>query len=1004
MAASYLTYKAHAYSSNTIPISSITTTGFVNGQTVIIAFCFAFGSSQPTITKPDSTWTQIGSDIDVGSYCRAACYWHVWATGETAYTWATTNTTYGHGCIMAFNGVDWNVPVDTSNTGKAASGLTMTVTTINDASVGNVVIGMGGNYRSSSSVRTFSGESCTNTSTLTEAGEGASATYVNVFGSYIVWTGSGATGDFTCTISGTNSGWIGFLVSLNSQVRSISVSETPTVTDNITVRKNCENISVSDSPTVTDVLSTPSIGPKEISVSDSPTVTDVVSSIYPSYLQIPYVMEYIPINDGALTVADWWDFGRHGWNYGTWYNSYTGVCFTAIDGVLDSVKFAVWHYTGNPTGNIVVQIYAMTGTYGTSGKPTGSVLATSDNVDVATGVLNYVGDNAGQNVVTFPFSGANRITLTDRTNYCAIMYWGGGDDSNNLTDAHEYPRYSAHPGNTAYSSNGSSWSINSSIKQFYVYEQPTSGVTLTTSALLLSVSDSPTVTESITVQTAGGIAVAEINVSDTPTVEDVIPTWSTAEQTSITEYISVTTEVPLTFSTYDTTIVTDEIPIYYVGDTATTTEYISLSVQSPTTPDSVSVSETPTVTESVTIKIPILHISVSEVPTVTDVLVEVRIPTLHLNVYDSPTVTENISAKIPILYINTYDSPTVTESQTLLIPILYINTYDSPTVTDSITVTTSALLISLYDSPTVTDNLTGIKIPILHINVNETPTVTESITVFSPSLTISVYESPTATDNATISSPSTKISVSDTPTATDYAVISSPITYINLNETPTASDYVSLTVVSPGAISVNEVPTVSDWVSLLIPTLHINTNDTPTVTENRTVSTSAYLISVIDTPTGTESVTILIPTLHINVNDTPTVIDYILLSTSTAGLSISISDLPTVTEYIKLNITVLGINVYDSAVVTDFTDISSPDTSISVYNSPTVLEGINILIPYNYISVFDSCMVTDYVSVSKVFASYDISVYDYVGGDYRWIFTDYNRLAMQINGNFYIHV
>jgi hypothetical protein len=254
MAISYLTYKAGAYTSNTLPISSITTTGFVNGQTVIVAFAFAFGTSQPTITKPNATWTQIGADVDTGTYCRAACYYHIWATGETAYTWATSNATYGNVCLMAFNGVDYNTPIGTYNTGKANSGTTLTVNAINANATGTSICGFGGNYRSSAAGRTFSSESCATAGALSEKGEGASISYVNVMGSNLIWSGSGTTGNFTTTISGTNSGWVGFLVTLN----------------------DFTNINKFDTPTVTDVISSPLIPTLHISVYDSAIVTDVI--------------------------------------------------------------------------------------------------------------------------------------------------------------------------------------------------------------------------------------------------------------------------------------------------------------------------------------------------------------------------------------------------------------------------------------------------------------------------------------------------------------------------------------------------------------------------------------------------------------------------------------------------------------------------------------------------------------------------------------------------------
>jgi hypothetical protein len=57
-----------------------------------------------------------------------------------------------------------------------------------------------------------------------------------------------------------------------------------------------------------------------------------------------------------------------------------GQCFKGSAGYkLTSAQFAL-HKIGNPSGNLVAVLYALTGTFGTNGKPTGAVLATSNTV------------------------------------------------------------------------------------------------------------------------------------------------------------------------------------------------------------------------------------------------------------------------------------------------------------------------------------------------------------------------------------------------------------------------------------------------------------------------------------------------------------------------------------------------------------------------------------------------------------------------------------------------
>jgi hypothetical protein len=81
--------------------------------------------------------------------------------------------------------------------------------------------------------------------------------------------------------------------------------------------------------------------------------------------------------------------------------------------VLSTAKFRL-SKQGSPTGTICAKIYAHSGTYGTSSVPTGSALATSANVDVAT-------LTAGSAWVDFAFTGADAITLSASTNYCIAL-------------------------------------------------------------------------------------------------------------------------------------------------------------------------------------------------------------------------------------------------------------------------------------------------------------------------------------------------------------------------------------------------------------------------------------------------------------------------------------------------------------------------------------------------------------------------------------------------------
>lgn len=132
-----------------------------------------------------------------------------------------------------------------------------------------------------------------------------------------------------------------------------------------------------------------------------------------------------------------------------------GISYT-----LDSWKFYM-QKLGSPTGNMVIQIYASTGSVGAT-KPTGSVLATSDNSDVST----YTVANSFS-IITYNFSGANRITLSPNTRYVGIGFYNGGDASNlpRIGEDIALP-YSE---NDSYSADGSTWTADTFSFSFYVY-------------------------------------------------------------------------------------------------------------------------------------------------------------------------------------------------------------------------------------------------------------------------------------------------------------------------------------------------------------------------------------------------------------------------------------------------------------------------------------------------------------------------------------------------------
>ena len=139
--------------------------------------------------------------------------------------------------------------------------------------------------------------------------------------------------------------------------------------------------------------------------------------------------------------------------------------------VLDSCVFYL-KKAGSPTGNAVAQLFAHTGTYGsTSGIPTGPALATSAPLDVSTLTTSYA-------LKTFNFSGANRVTLAANTNYFIVLSYTGGDISNNVLMGEDESSPSA-SGRAATLNNSGVWSVDTMFNTdvcFYVYGIPQGGL------------------------------------------------------------------------------------------------------------------------------------------------------------------------------------------------------------------------------------------------------------------------------------------------------------------------------------------------------------------------------------------------------------------------------------------------------------------------------------------------------------------------------------------------
>lgn len=126
---------------------------------------------------------------------------------------------------------------------------------------------------------------------------------------------------------------------------------------------------------------------------------------------------------------------------------------------LYSCKFYLMK-TGTPTGAITAYLYAHTGTYGVDGTPAGSPLATSSTIDAGTLTGSYA---------LYEFLFTDIITLSASTNYCIVVSFAGGGESDYVRVGWDASS-PTHGGNYFSSTDGSSWSYEAAADIcFYIY-------------------------------------------------------------------------------------------------------------------------------------------------------------------------------------------------------------------------------------------------------------------------------------------------------------------------------------------------------------------------------------------------------------------------------------------------------------------------------------------------------------------------------------------------------
>jgi hypothetical protein len=172
----------------------------------------------------------------------------------------------------------------------------------------------------------------------------------------------------------------------------------------------------------------------------------------------------------------------------------SGQSFTGDGNPIISCQFYL-KKTNSPAGTLKVLIYAISGTYGTDSIPTGAVLATSDNVNTSS-----LGTSFG--LISFTFSGAQQITLTNGVHYFLVLeldgITGGGSDSISFGYDGSSPTAA---GNQASYFSGAWNAINTRDYCFYAYKNDIV-TTSTTTTTMSSTSTTTTSTSSTTTSTS----------------------------------------------------------------------------------------------------------------------------------------------------------------------------------------------------------------------------------------------------------------------------------------------------------------------------------------------------------------------------------------------------------------------------------------------------------------------------------------------------------------------
>lgn len=318
---------------------------------------------------------------------------------------------------------------------------------------------------------------------------------------------------------------------------------------------------------------------------------------------------------------------------------------------------------------------------------------------------------------------------------------------------------------------------------------------------------------------------------------------------------------------------------------------------------------------------------------------------------ESITVSESVSLLVPLLHISVSDQITVTETVNTEV-ISFVNTSEAITVTESLALATTSL-IAVSETVNVTES---VKLEVVSfVNVNDSITVNESVVILITSF-VNVTDSITVSENVSVvveAFGATDITVSETITVSELVVVSVGTnihvvdnvtvtetlavlvtSFVNVSDLVTVTE--SVTVVSAVNISVTDTVTISEATTQLV-TSFIQVSEPITVVENVSLFVPMLPISVSDTITVSESVAVLLQSF-VNVSDTVTATESV--NTSLLNL-IAVNDQITITESIKLQLISL-ISATETVTVTELVSVVPVQLVITASDLITVTEQVLI--------------------------------------------------------------